>query len=329
MPWWNDFNWSARGVVVKETGARVRFDAALANDLARWFPYYFAELGRGLFGRLGRPAFTIAFAPVSPRPWYLIWGVTRRAGGRVVSNPHKADAVFYFEDRTTSRPPPRPNPLAPGFNYFCEDISKSNVAEVFDDAFGYSLAVDPTSYIGPIVVKSERNGVHDGRIESGPIKKERQMAYQRLIDNEIQPGFVVDFRCPTVKGEIPLVYIKVRPKDQRFDNVNSSVALAKPEDVFSPAELDKISAFCSDMGLDWGGIDVLRDKTDGRIYIVDVNKTDMGPPLALPLKDKLRSVDILSEALADAIIGRPGMIPHADTDALDAANDTSAAEITA
>ena len=305
MPVWNDFRWSARGVVVKETGAAVRFDRALAKDLARWFPYYFAEKARTL---LGRSNFTIAFMPVVPRPWYLIWGVTRRAGGRVIRDPHEADAVFFFQDKTSSAALRRPNPLAPGFNFFCDDISKSRVAEAFSAVFGYHLAVEPDSYIGKIAVKSERNGTHDGRVETGPLQAEDGLVYQRLVDNEMQPGFVADFRCPTVKGEVPLVYIKVRPKDHRFANMNTSVALVSPDEVFTADELDKISRFCSEMGLDWGGIDVLRDKTDGRIYIVDVNKTDMGPPLALPLKDKLRSTDILAEALKEVILEKPGLI---------------------
>lgn len=50
------------------------------------------------------------------------------------------------------------------------------------------------------------------------------------------------------------------------------------------------------MNLDWGGLDILRDRHDGRIYIVDVNKIDM-PPLALPFRDKMRSTRQLAAAL--------------------------------
>jgi len=59
------------------------------------------------------------------------------------------------------------------------------------------------------------------------------------------------------------------------------------------------------MHLDWGGLDILRDASDGRIYIVDVNKTDMGPPLALPMKEKLSAVKTLGQALRVALIERP------------------------
>lgn len=64
-----------------------------------------------------------------------------------------------------------------------------------------------------------------------------------------------------------------------------------------------MTLFTEKLGLDWGGLDVLRDLDDGRIYIVDANKTDMGPPLALPLREKLRATHMLASAL-DAHIQR-------------------------
>ena len=51
------------------------------------------------------------------------------------------------------------------------------------------------------------------------------------------------------------------------------------------------------MGLDWGGLDVLRDRADGRIYVVDVNKTDVGPVIALSWTDKMRSMRLLGQAM--------------------------------
>ena len=65
-------------------------------------------------------------------------------------------------------------------------------------------------------------------------------------------------------------------------------------------ELAVIGRFCAAMKLDWGGLDILRDRTDGRLYIVDVNKTDM-PPLRLPWTQKMRAVAILSRALGDMV----------------------------
>jgi hypothetical protein len=58
------------------------------------------------------------------------------------------------------------------------------------------------------------------------------------------------------------------------------------------------------MALDFGGLDVLRDREDGRIYIVDVNKTDMGPPSALTAKDKLTAMRGLAQAFAALVDAR-------------------------
>ena len=51
------------------------------------------------------------------------------------------------------------------------------------------------------------------------------------------------------------------------------------EDCFSPDEIDKLLRFCAAMNLDYGELDVLRHKADGRIYVVDVNTTPDGHPL--------------------------------------------------
>ena len=54
------------------------------------------------------------------------------------------------------------------------------------------------------------------------------------------------------------------------------------------------------MKLDWGGLDILRERGTGRLYIVDVNKTDM-PPLALPFVDKMRASRKLGAALGELV----------------------------
>ena len=61
------------------------------------------------------------------------------------------------------------------------------------------------------------------------------------------------------------------------------------------------AAFAAAMHLDYGGLDILRDRHDGRIYIVDANKTDMGPPAAMRGQDKLTAMRALAEAFAAAI----------------------------
>ena len=127
------------------------------------------------------------------------------------------------------------------------------------------------------------------------------MVYQVLVDNSVDGRWVEDLRCPIIGGEIELIFIKRRPLTKRFANSNANVTLQTPDDLLSNDERDKLKKFAKAMGLDWGGMDVLRNKNDGKIYVVDVNKTDMGPPIALSLKDKDKATAILTRQLIKLI----------------------------
>lgn len=295
--WWQDFEFEDGVLTVKKTGARVRLEAGVVGDFLTWLPYYVTvESWRLAPGRKTGPA--VYFAPDRPRPWYFVWPVIQAAGMRIVNSPEKADLAFVFDDSTTGRSPDLSATL-PVVNGRCTSIEKSHVADVFQRVFGYSLAVDPATWTGRMVEKSETNGAHDGRIVQGPIEAKPGFVYQRVVDNRMSDGLVEDLRCPTVGGRIPVVMHKRRPVNERFANFNTDVAVSDPHGIFTPAELSKLSEFASGMGLDWGGMDVLRDRQDGRIYVVDVNKTDMGPPIALSLDDKIQVTRRMARALTD------------------------------
>jgi hypothetical protein len=272
-------------------------------DVWAWFLYFFAV------SRIEpmSPAFTIAYAPERARPWYLIWAVARVAGARLVKDAARADVVMHFEDSTYSPndPPARLKRGARLVNYGCIDVSKTRVGEACAAAFHVPLAVNPVTHVGPAVEKSEINAAHDGHIVKCPAPALPGRAYQRLIDNRADnPELVEDFRTITIGGEPICVFIKRRPVSKRFLNTNSEVIMRDPQDVFTPAEMDEIAAFTREMGMDWGGIDVLRDRADGRLYIVDANKTDMGPPIPLPLPDKLVATRKLAEAFRTFVLNR-------------------------
>ncbi len=63
------------------------------------------------------------------------------------------------------------------------------------------------------------------------------------------------------------------------------------------------------IGADWCALDILRDR-DGRIYVVDVNKTDAGPIIALPMIEKLRSTAMLARALERMIAAPAPVLPR-------------------
>jgi hypothetical protein len=296
--WTSDVALRGRALQVKKTGAVIPLDRALASEAANWFGLYLALRARMAVKLFAPKGPAVWFAPDRPRPWYLIWAAAAWNGVRIARSPEEAEASFYFEDATTARPP---RPLhGRAFNYGCADISKSRVAQVFEEVFGYPLALDPERGFGPAVEKGEANGAHDGRQVWLPIAPRPARTYQRLVDN-VEDGLAVDLRTPVVGGKPVLVFIKRRPATDRFANHNSAVTLVRPQDVFTDAEIEQLGAFSRAMGLDWGGLDVLRDRASGRLYVVDVNKTDMGPPIALPFLDKIAAVSRLGRALRQLV----------------------------
>ncbi|HVY87427.1 MAG TPA: hypothetical protein VG942_01065, partial [Hyphomonadaceae bacterium] len=305
--WTSDFVFENGVVLVKKTGHRVQLSAKLWQDVAVWLAFYLrTELWRLQRRLTGRRRTRIAFVSDRPRPWYLIWAVMAAMGARVVRDPSKADVVMQFDDSTFS-----PKPSLPEFagraprlvNLNCQDVSKSAVARAFERAAGYSLAVDPAVYPGAMVDKSEVNAAHDGRIIVGPFPAEPGRCYQKVIDNEVEGGLVEDLRTVTVGGRPVVVFRKRRPLSRRFANENAEVDWVKPDQVYSPEEIALIGRFARELKLDWGGIDVLRHRGDGRIYIVDANKTDMGPPIALPLREKLRATHRIARAFSETFAG--------------------------
>lgn len=177
-------------------------------------------------------------------------------------------------------------------NLHCQDVSKSLINQVFYETFGYSIAVDPLTYTGKCVVKSNLNAQHDGKIITCPIERiESGVVYQKLVENEIEEDRVLDYRVPVFKQVIPFVYIYIKEnktETQRFHGYPSliSVRVAKTNEVFAEDEISKMLSFCQKLGLDYGELDVLRDRIDRQLYIVDANNTPSSrllfEPLVLP-----------------------------------------------
>lgn len=299
--WFRDFELGLTGLVVKKTGARVPYSPGVISEVLAWFRFFFAvQAAKSEPG----PAFTVAFSPDRARPWYLVWPVLRLAGARILDDTTRADVVFHFEDATLSNnPPPKTKPGAKLINFAAHDVSKSTVATAFAKAFGYPLTLDPRTTDGAYVEKGEGNGVHDGRVFTARTNPMPGKTYQRLVDNRTEDlQSVEDFRTPTVGGRPVVVFIKRREVTRRFANTNHTVTTTTPEAVFSQEEIAQIEATARNLGLDWGGLDVLRDRQEGRLYIVDANKTDMGPPTALPLAEKMRAARELAKAFRALVL---------------------------
>lgn len=293
-----DFEFRNGRIILRKTGNSALFDATLIREIASWVTYYLVVRTFAAVRHFGRRRKAIWFVPDIPHPRYMVRSASMWAGIKPAKSGAKADAAFFFEDATTSRLVSSGH--AKSFNFGCNDIAKSHVASVFERVFGYPLAVDPRTWIGDAVEKGEANGAHDGQIVACPREPRPEKCYQRLIQAIDKHGQACDLRTHCVGGRVVIVWLKRRAADQRFLPPNLSVEMRRPREVFSEAELASIEAFARAMGAHWCGLDILRDG-DGRIYVVDVNKTDAGPITALSLRDKLKSTALLAGALADML----------------------------
>ncbi|WP_340692607.1 hypothetical protein [Hyphomonas sp.] len=299
--WFSDLRLTRHGLIVKKTGRRIGLAEITPSEFVKFCLYFAVVLMKGLAVRMTRPSgLTVWFAPDRPRPWYILWSAMTLSGIRFARTPASADVAFYFEDTTQGVPPPAGNLVQ--LNSACNDISKSRVADVFADVAGYALRLDPRTHHGPAVEKSEANGLHDGRIVTCPCDPAAGKAYQHLVDSS-DGTTAFDYRT-TIIGRVPrFVLVKTKPAGDRFSMHNDTVAFRELPDVFSRPELDLITRFAGTMALDWAALDILRDSSSGRIYIVDVNKTDTGPAVDLSWHDRSRVMHAISRHFHAMIAG--------------------------
>jgi hypothetical protein len=175
-------------------------------------------------------------------------------------------------------------------NGHCININKSLVAQQFEAIFGYPYTVDSRSYDGLYVRKSEINSRHDGKIYTHPTEPEAGFVYQRLINNVAEDGMVEDIRLIFMLCVLPFCYLKKRSTLTRFSNENASASLQKTSSLVSNAEAESVTRLCNRIGLDYGEVDCLRDRVDGRLYVVDINRTPGGPPNGLSKKEEKTAI---------------------------------------
>jgi hypothetical protein len=247
----------------------------------------------------------ILFYPDVPWERSMIYQICLILGcGLSNSTTSKFDLAVKWKDSTNFKPDAMLAGLAKDYtivNINCNDISKSHVDRVFAEVFGYSAEVDPLTFEGKCVQKSNRNAAHDGKIIDCPILETNDDSiYQLLVDNEVEGGLVMDIRVPVIKDIIPFAFLKFRPIEFRFKADVTKSIVVEVSEIFTEEEQAKTLQFCQKIGLDYGELDVLRDRKDGRIYIVDANPTPHGPPTHLG--GHLEGLNKLASTFAEAYL---------------------------
>lgn len=223
--------------------------------------------------------------------WYICYMLNMKITTNIDD---QYDMVIHWYDSTFKQPNAKLVEFAKNhqtINLFSTDISKKRLDILFKEVFGYNTEIDPLLYQGQVLEKGNINAKKSAKIIQCPIQQKKEdYVYQIVIDNQYDDNYVIDYRVPIFKDSIPFVYKKFIPLKARFSSMPDKVFIKETEEIFNKEEVDNIIKLCQAMNVEYGELDVLRNKTDNKIYVVDVNDT----PGALPGYRKLYETGIES-----------------------------------
>lgn len=242
---------------------------------------------------------TILVWPEMPSRRSTIYKICKKLGYVLTNNLslHSKAAVFW-EDKTIRG---RYNELVqinkrmPVINRYSDNILKTWVDDFFHEVFGYKTRINPLTFNGFAVKKSEYNAQHDGTIVQCPLAKaESDTIYQIVINNLDENGFYEDLRIPIFGGKIPFVYRKLKAAQMRFETAPEKAYVEETNNILSREEQSLVIEFARVIKLEFGEIDGLRNRDDGRLYLIDVNNTPYGPPANLAKEDVEKVLDSMA-----------------------------------
>ncbi|MGB0999445.1 MAG: hypothetical protein ACPG4W_02990 [Flavobacteriales bacterium] len=222
--------------------------------------------------------------PEYPKSGCTVSQAIRALNLNVTNNPNEEhQSIFIWEDETevynTEKYIQKFGQSKPLFNVHCTDISKEKVDREFERIFDYGIQVNPLKYSGLCVEKCNENaGGIINEIQCPIQEKKPDFVYQKVIDNAVNSDYIADMRVLIFGSDIPFVIDKWIPKVTRYKKkVDTDLPVKyhykKAQELLSAEEQKQILKLAKRMGLDCGEMDVLRDASDGKIYVVDVNKT--------------------------------------------------------
>lgn len=141
-------------------------------------------------------------------------------------------------------------------NKGCFNVSKKKVHVVHEKTFGYSLKVNPKTYKGKFIEKSEFQGRHDVIIHDKPCEPKYDKVYEKLLNNSTEYRYFYH--------KEPFVVKKSRVKN------DFTMSFLEAElTTFTKKQHEQIHEFCKEFGIDFAELDILIHRK--RLYIIDVN----------------------------------------------------------
>ena len=246
---------------------------------------------------------TVNFYPMMPGPNSSLAHVLARLPVRIGNTPRDDELTIAWDTGTWFSPAAAKRLPANAVNRRCLDISKGTVDRIWAETAGYSITVDPRATHGQMVVKPQENGKHGGQVVDGPIDQPRSdMVYQRLVDARIADGRVEQLRLVVWSSRILFTYAKWRAYPNWFTGTELTLP-SESREYISEAEERTVLSFADSIGIEYGELDVLRDRNSGLIYVVDANRTSVRPK-GLPLDKETEAFAPQAEALAQLLADR-------------------------
>ncbi len=252
--------------------------------------------------RQAQDAPTINFFPMRPGPNSSMAHILERMPVRIGHAPNAGEPTFAWDTGTWFSPSAARRLPADAVNGRCLDISKSAVDRIWGEVAGHSITVDPLTHSGSMVEKPDLNGMHAGRVVEGPLESARDgMVYQRLVDSRAEDGRILQLRTVVIGSRIIFTYAKWRPYPQWFKGTE----LTEPrttDELLSTDEVAVLLRFAAAIGLEYGELDILRDRETNLIYVVDANRTPVRPK-GLPMDAEEAAFAPQADAMAKVIRG--------------------------
>ncbi|MFT4738072.1 MAG: hypothetical protein ACJAZM_001952 [Cyclobacteriaceae bacterium] len=240
------------------------------------------------------------FYPEFPKRKAALSLTLRSMGYDVHNDPDRASSFcIAWEDTTYRDEIEAPSEqMSTAWNKDCLDIGKTRTDQIFEQVFGYSTRVDPLAHRGKMLEKSEINGTHEATIVTGPIKEMKDgYIYQLVLNNKVKGYLYEDVRVTYIKGKIPFCYLNYRLKGKRFSTKKFGAELVDTSKVISETEIKLIDQYCEQMDVDYAEMDCIRNRDDGKLYIIDVNITAYGPANGLRYKEKMEGLRLYQQAM--------------------------------
>ena len=215
----------------------------------------------------------------------------------------KWNIAIFWDYNTTRTLPIELQVEGPVINKDCLTADKFYVDDVFWRVFKRSTRAGILTGYGYCVKKSIKQAVHDGEIVQKPVDLEEGFIYQKLLDSRCQTDLLCDIRVPYIGGEIPCLWLKFRPITNTFGadhgKLSKVILVENVNSILSEVEQQQIISFCKKYPVDYCELDVIRNNSDGEIYVIDMNNTP-GDSLMFHMSKKQynRSIKILSESLS-------------------------------